>query len=92
MASGCVVRTAYLESMRPSLNEAVTKLRSSGVKRITIVPLFIGSGAHIKNDIPKLVGSHPGIKIVIEPPIGEQPRVIEAIAAAIARKSAPAGP
>ena len=86
-----LVRVAYLELMRPSLGDAVKSLATAGVKKIRVIPLFLGPGGHIKNDLPRLVlaarADHPQVKITLERPIGEQPRVIAAIAAAIAAGS-----
>lgn len=83
-----VVCTAYLELMRPSFDEAVAALAAAGVDSIRIVPLFLGPGGHVKEDLPRLVeraaAARPALEIRLEAPIGEQPAVIEAIAAAIA--------
>jgi len=88
---GIEIRLAYLEAMRPSLEEALASLSAQKAARITIVPVFLGQGGHLKKDLPKLVAAaaeaHPGIEIALEPPIGEQPAVIEAIAEAIARSA-----
>ena len=85
------VRLAYLELMRPALGDAIDGLVADGVKLIRIVPVFLGSGGHTKHDLPRLAAAarerHPDIDITLEPPIGEQPSVIEAIAAAIAKKA-----
>ena len=83
-----VVCTAYLEHMRPSFDEAVAALAAAGVQSIRVVPLFLGPGGHVKDDLPRLVEraatARPGLHIRLEAPIGEQPEVIEAIATAIA--------
>ena len=82
-----LVKLAYLESMQPSLGEAVASLADAGAGAVRVVPLFLGQGGHIKEDLPRLVAaarnSHPQLKISLEQPIGEQPAVIEAIARAI---------
>jgi len=82
------VRIAYLELMPPSLDEAVASLAAAGARSIRVVPVFLGQGAHVKQDLPKLVAAaaapHRGVKLTLEQPIGEQPRVIAAIADAIA--------
>ena len=82
------VELAYLEFMQPSLAEAIAKL-ARDVKTIRVVPVFLGQGGHVKEDLPKLVAAaqkkHAGVSIRLEPAIGEQSSVIEAIAAAIAR-------
>lgn len=83
-----VVDLAYLELMRPTLPEAVAALAAAGARSIRIVPLFLGQGGHVKEDLPRLVSeleaAHRDLELALEAPIGEQPAVIEAIAAAIA--------
>ena len=85
------VRLAYLELMPPSLGDAIGALVADGVKSVRIVPVFLGPGGHTKQDLPRLAAAacarHPDTEIIVEPPIGEQPSVIEAIATAIARKA-----
>ena len=80
------VAVAYLELMSPTLEEAIASL---GVSSVRVVPVFLGHGGHVKDDLPKLVAAaqkkHAGVTIHLDPAIGEQPTVIEAIAAAIAR-------
>jgi sirohydrochlorin cobaltochelatase len=53
------------------------------------VPVFLGAGGHVKEDLPRLVAraraDHPKVTIRLEAPIGEQSALIEAIAASIAR-------
>lgn len=84
-----LVRVAYLELMRPSLDEALASLAAAGAQSIRVVPVFLGQGGHVKEDLPKLVAAasaaQPGLKLILEKPIGEQPQVIAAIAEAISR-------
>lgn len=84
------VRLAYLELMQPSLGDAIGALVAAGTKSIRIVPVFLGRGGHTKQDLPTLAAAarerYPGVEIALEPPIGEQASVIEAIADAIAKK------
>ena len=74
--------------MRPTLAEAVAALAAAGAKSVRVVPVFFGQGGHVKEDLPRLVSelgaAHGELKLMLEKPIGEQPAVIEAIAAAIA--------
>lgn len=83
------VRLAYLEAMPPSLDEAVASLVAAGAQSVRVVPLFLGSGGHVKHDLPRRVAAahalHPGIRVRLERPIGEEPAVTDAIAAAIVR-------
>ncbi|MBC7804328.1 MAG: CbiX/SirB N-terminal domain-containing protein [Candidatus Parcubacteria bacterium] len=80
---------AFLELMQPSLSECAASLHAEGLQSIRIVPVFLGMGGHLKEDLPKLVarirGEFPDLQVTVDPPIGEQPEVILAIAKAIAR-------
>lgn len=78
------VGLAYLEH-GPSLDEIVAALIAKGVGSIRVVPVFLGQGGHVKDDLPRLVSqsARPGLKLSLDKPIGEQPAVVEAIAAAI---------
>ena len=75
---------AYLERMAPTLGEACSLLAEKGATGITIIPLFMGQGGHLKEDLPKLVEDvrrgHPGILISLEGAAGEAPEIHEAIA------------
>jgi sirohydrochlorin cobaltochelatase len=80
---------AFLELMQPSLAACAATLHGEGVRSLRVVPVFLGMGGHLKEDLPKLAAeiraSYPDLGITVEPPIGEQPEVIAAIARAIAR-------
>ena len=84
------VKLAYLELMQPSLGDAIAQLASGGVGAVRIVPIFLGQGGHVKEDLPKLVARarerHPKITLHLDAPIGEQHTIIEAIATAIAAR------
>ena len=86
------VLIAFLEKMEPSLEDAVHVLTKKGISIIRIVPVFLAAGSHVREDLPKLLArvraSHPGVDISADQPIGEEPAIIEAIAAFI---SSPAG-
>jgi phospholipase/carboxylesterase len=78
------VGLAYLEH-GPSLDEIVAALVAKGVASIRVVPVFLGQGSHVKDDLPRLVAqsTRPGVALRLDTAIGEQPQVIEAIAAII---------
>jgi sirohydrochlorin cobaltochelatase len=88
-APALAVAIAYLEH-GASLDEAIAALAAKGAAFVRIVPLFLGEGGHVKEDLPRLLASarpaHPGVELVMEPAIGEQPALIEAIAALIAAR------
>jgi sirohydrochlorin cobaltochelatase len=81
-----VVTLAYLELMAPSLLEAARSLAARGCSDVDIVPLFLGAGGHVRNDLPRLLAQLqaelPTQHWRLHPPIGELPDVIEAIASA----------
>jgi sirohydrochlorin cobaltochelatase len=80
---------AFLELMRPSLPDCASALYGDGVRSLRVVPVFLGSGGHMKEDLPALAAQirsrFPDLAVVLEPPIGEQPEVLAAIARVIAR-------
>ena len=84
-----LVELAYLERMKPTLEEAVASLASMGARRVRIVPVFLGEGGHVREDLPKLAAAararHPGVEIVLEQTIGERQEVTDAIAAVISK-------
>ena len=79
---------AFLELMQPSLADCAASLYAEGVRSLRLVPVFLGIGGHLKNDLPAVVAQirakFADLQITVEPPIGEQPEVIAAIAKAIA--------
>jgi sirohydrochlorin cobaltochelatase len=80
---------AFLELMKPSLADCAASLHGEGVRSLRVVPVFLGMGGHLKDDLPKLVAAirvrFSDLEVSVEPPIGEQPEVIAAIARAIAK-------
>jgi sirohydrochlorin cobaltochelatase len=83
------VELAFLELTQPDLPAAVAGLADHGSTDITIIPVFLAQGGHVKRDLPGMVEglrvAHPDISFEVLPAIGEQPAVIEAIACSIAR-------
>lgn len=75
---------AYLEACAPDLPTAARGLVEAGATRITVLPLFLGTGKHAREDIPKLVqeirDTHPQVAVELEPAVGEHPRVTALLA------------
>jgi sirohydrochlorin cobaltochelatase len=75
---------AFLECMDPSLPEAIDALIAQGVQKITVVPVFLAVGSHVRKDLPLLLErarqKHPAIEIQASAAIGEQPEIQRAIA------------
>lgn len=78
------VELAFLDFLSPKLDEAVERLVGKGVAAITIFPLFMAPGGHIRNDLPRIAEAlrqaHPGIPIAVQTAIGEVPEITDAIA------------
>jgi sirohydrochlorin cobaltochelatase len=91
MKPGLAVDLAFLEIMQPSLPEAVDALVASGQQRVTIAPLFMAQGAHLKRDLAKLVADvrerHPQLDVQLLPAVGEVDSVIDAMSAWLAQRS-----
>jgi sirohydrochlorin cobaltochelatase len=83
---GVAVRLAYLELMTPDLPTAAAELLAEGCGAITVVPLFLGAGGHVRRDLPLLVdglrAAHPAVRWSLQPPVGELPSLAEAMARA----------
>ena len=78
------VELAFLELMEPALGDCVARLAKGGHQRITIAPLFLAQGGHLKKDLPRLLkdlsAKHPAVEIDMLPPIGEVTELLNAIA------------
>jgi sirohydrochlorin cobaltochelatase len=79
------IALAYLESMSPSLEEAIAALAAEGASSVTVFPLFMAQGGHLKTDIPRILdavrASHPHLPISLETTLGDVPELLDAIAA-----------
>jgi len=78
------VRCAYLELDEPDLATAAADLMAGGANHITVVPMFLGTGRHAREDLPRLVvpliERHPAVAFVLQPPVGENERVMALLA------------
>ena len=78
------VQLAYLELRAPTLIEAGDALASAGCARVDVVPLFLGAGGHVRNDLPALLAQlrarHPLIRWHLQRAIGERDSVVDAMA------------
>jgi len=74
---------AFLEHMQPDLPTACVALARNGAKRIVVVPLFLGTGGHLRNDVPALVSvaeQQAGVPVSVASAAGEDASVLEALA------------
>ena len=77
------VRTAYMELCEPKADSVVAELLALGVQHITIAPLFLGMGAHTREDLPALMqalqAAHPQITFQVLPTLGESSALLALI-------------
>lgn len=79
-----IVELAFLERMEPSFDSAVTKLQKLGIEKITVAPIFLAIGGHMRKDLPALIEAtqqRTGITFRVLPALGESDPMIEFIAA-----------
>jgi sirohydrochlorin cobaltochelatase len=78
-------RCAYLELQQPDLPAAAAQLVDGGARRISLVPMFLGTGKHAREDLPRLVDAlrqtYPDTVFTLQPSVGEDPRVLDLLAA-----------
>lgn len=81
---GIRVELAFLELMQPTLASAVAGLAAEGIGHITVVPLFLAQGGHLKEDLPSLLDDirkhFPAVRIDVTSAIGDSEDLTNAIA------------
>jgi sirohydrochlorin cobaltochelatase len=76
------VTLAFLELMTPDLTAAARSLGAS-VTSAVVVPVFLGTGGHLRKDLPALVAAAQdasGVHLEVVQAAGEDDRVLDAIA------------
>ncbi len=68
---GLQVVEAYVDVQEPELSAVVAGL-PEGTAAV-VVPLLLGTGYHVKVDIPKAIKAHP--EVTAAPPLGPDPRL-----------------
>ncbi len=80
----CAVRLAFLEFMTPTLAEAGAELAAAGCTQVEVLPMFLGTGGHLRRDLPLLMdalrATHPGVAFRLHAAVGEAPAVTAAMA------------
>ena len=79
-----MVRLAYLEFMAPDLPTAAGELLAAGCNRVDLVPVFLGSGGHVRKDLPRLLDElrtqHPAVRFGLTQALGELAPVLQSMA------------
>jgi len=78
------VRCAYLELCEPDMPAAAAALAQAGVTQLTVLPMFLGTGKHAREDLPLLIdqvrAAHPQIALELRAAVGEDPRMLDLMA------------
>jgi sirohydrochlorin cobaltochelatase len=77
------VSLAFLEVMQPDLPTACSTLVERGATRIVVAPVFLGTGGHLRKDLPRLIASaraQAGVPVTAVDAVGEDPKVLVAVA------------
>ena len=62
-----LVEYGFLEFAKPSIVDALDKLKDNSIKKIIAIPAMLFAAGHVKNDIPSLLmnySSKTGIEII----------------------------
>ena len=71
-----------MELAEPSLEAEVQQAAAEGITDIRVVPLFLAAGRHLRKDVPAMLAGYReqlGVAITLLPPIGEDPRLGQAL-------------
>jgi len=78
------VRAAFLDFMQPDLANAAEELVAAGCTHLRVVPVFIATGGHMREDVPRIVAGvrarPPGVAIEVQEALGEHEAVLDRMA------------
>ena len=81
---GTPIELAFLEQMTPTLPDAIGVLADRGIERITVVPLFMAQGSHLRLELPQIIAracaDNPGVLVRTCAAVGEVDTLLDAIA------------
>lgn len=79
-----IIETAYLQFSERNLEKGLDSLVNQNVTDIKVIPYFLFSGVHIKEDIPKEIEEYlvnrPNVKITMGNTLGEDTRLADILA------------
>lgn len=75
---------AFLEFMAPDIEQAAEQLVAAGCTRVHVLPMFLGTGGHVRRDIPPLLArlqaQHgDAVEWLLHPSLGEHEVVLQAM-------------
>ena len=78
-----IVEVAFLERIEPSFESAADALQARGIRHVTVAPLFLAIGGHMRKDLPKLIDAaqqRTSIEFRVLPALGEVDSLLDATA------------
>ena len=80
-----IVEVGFMECNEPDIPEAIARCVAAGARRITAVPYFLHTGAHVCDDLPTLLEEarrrYPEVEFRMGDYIGLSPRLTDLLAA-----------
>lgn len=75
---------SFLEFMTPDMADAAGQLVEAGCTRVHVLPLFLGTGGHVRRDVPPLLDDlrqrhGNAVEWLLHPPLGEHEAVLKAM-------------
>ena len=74
------VQGAFLELAKPNISEAIEKCIADGATEITIIPLMLFPGRHVKDDIPRIMeearAKHSAVDFHYAGPLADHPAML----------------
>jgi sirohydrochlorin ferrochelatase len=76
-----LIDCAYLQLSEATVEKAVARLAGQGASEIRVVPYFLFSGVHLREDIPQmlseLAGQYPNIAFSLGEHLGVDERLVD---------------
>ena len=80
---GTTIAHGFLQLAKPDIQEAFATLDEEGVEEVTVVPVFLYEGVHIREDIPAVLEQqaikHPHMRLILAPVMGIDERIADII-------------
>lgn len=78
-----LVKAAFMGNGEPSLEQGIDELVKIGANKVTIAPLFLFGGNHVKRDIPEVIAGqkekYPDVEFIYTSYLGPDPRIAEIV-------------
>ncbi|RYF80888.1 MAG: cobalamin biosynthesis protein CbiX [Comamonadaceae bacterium] len=78
-----LVRCAYMELAQPDLQTAAAELVAEGITSLQVLPLFLGMGHHVREDLPRraaqVQAAFPSIAVTLRQAVGQHDWLIDTL-------------